>query len=191
MILDKSKLVVLFAVAIATSTDYASASDIVKAWSLYKQGDYIGSISLLDGKSEEELYLRWLNEVKIGGAADATSVYEPNSPQRKYYDYVKKNKEFFVHDEACSCYLDSGKTTQQLEKLYPKSEYLAEIKYAEIKDFDEGVWEDSDGSMHSKDLISSYNNLIQRFPNEPFVPEVKKRIAEIKKRHKQITGEDL
>lgn len=80
---------------------------------------------------------------------------------------------------------------EQIKKLNPKSKYIGIIEFDGIKSFHSAVWEDGDGSSHSKELVSDYESLINRFPDASFVSDARARIEQVKKNHKKITGDNL
>lgn len=166
-------------------------ADLAKAWSLHKEGKYLESIALSSQYSEEGIYLIYLNEEEIGGRADY-SAQLPDSPKAKYYQYVKQNPTLFFYNEAAGgTYETSEVRYEQIKKLNPVSKYVGIIEFDGIKSFHDAVWEDGDGSSHSKELISDYEGLIKRFPKASFVPDARSRIEQVKRSHKRVAGKDL
>lgn len=70
-----------------------------------------------------------------------------------------------------------------------KHPVIAARRYEGIKRFDEAVWEDGDGSMHTKRLVQSYRNFLKTYPDFPFRAEIQLRIEELKKHTLDIKGE--
>jgi hypothetical protein len=188
-----SKLVVVFYVlfmladASIFGVSTVNAADVATARLLYGQGKYLESINIVGEQTEEEVYLKWLNEINIGGLAGPMSD-DPNDENHKYYSYVIAHPEMFYSASSIAAYKPSNYRYDQLKKINPNSVYLGEIEYRWKKDFDDSVWEDGDGTRHSREIINDYENLIGKYPNASFVSETRARIEEIKVLHKDITG---
>jgi len=169
----------------------AKGSDLQKAASLYKAGEYLESIANCSSDSDTSLYQIYLNEKEIGARADYESTL-PESHNAKYIQYVKKNPELFVYNEAAGgIYEPSTVRYDEIKRIVPGSKYLGLIELDRIKSFDTAVWEDGDGSAHSNNIVARYTELIKRYPEAGFVDTVKQRIQAIKAKHKRITGKDL
>jgi outer membrane protein assembly factor BamD (BamD/ComL family) len=176
---------------LASLSATASGADLQKAKSLYKAGNYIESIANCSLDSDAAIYQIYLNEKEIGARADYEATL-PDSPKAKYIQYVKKNPTQFIYNEAAGgTYGPSNARYNEIRKLAPGSKYLGLIEYDNIQSFDASVWEDGDGSAHSKEIVTKYSDLIKRYPDAAFVESAKQRLRDIKVSHKRITGRDL
>jgi outer membrane protein assembly factor BamD (BamD/ComL family) len=169
----------------------AFGADLKQAQKLYDEGRYLESIDLIPQDSAAGIYLLYLNEKAVASRANPDS----NNPREYgflYNLYIKKNPALFETNEALGgSYEPTRYRYDQLLKLDPHSVYAGNIEYEWAVSFDNSVWEDGDGSMHTKELISDYEELIRKYPTAEFVAAVRKRIEELKVLHEMRTGEAI
>lgn len=185
------RIITLLCFWLVVTPGLAKGADLQKAISLFKAGEYLESIANCSSDSDTFLYQIYLSEKEIGARADYEATL-PGSPKAKYSQYVKKNPTLFVYNEAAGgIYEPSTVRYDEIKKIVPSSKYLGLIELDRIRRFDTAVWEDGDGSAHSRNIVARYTELIKRYPEAEFVNTVKQRIQDIKAKHKRITGKDF
>jgi hypothetical protein len=141
---------------------------------------------------DEKFALLYLAEVEISKKARMDFFYNDKVNPRGWYDkepneyekYIFKNIEHF--NSAREGWHHIAPNDFWLRKIKNKEmDVIADYEFKKIKDFDDAVWEDGDGSMHSKELIRKYNDWIRKFPDNEDVSKTKERIIFLEKHSKQ------
>jgi hypothetical protein len=93
----------------------------------------------------------------------------------KYERYVMKNSARF-NSASEGMYAITAKDYWLKKIKNQKHSSIGDYKFSVIHNFDEAVWDDGDGTMHNKKLISDYKEWIEAFPNHEKVNLANKRI---------------
>ena len=104
---------------------------------------------------------------------------DEKSPNRMFYDYVKRHMEYFSYDEAHGNFATSDKRLKEIQRLNPNSPLIAKIKFHIISDLDQMAWEDGDPGSALNILIKRYEQFINTYPNSELVVKATKRVREL------------
>ena len=93
--------------------------------------------------------------------------------------YIMNNSDHFT--SASEGNYKITPTDYWLKRIINKNHSVfGDFEFEKIKDFDEGVWEDGDGSMHTEQLIKNYQDWAIKFPTNNNVPIARDRIEDLK-----------
>jgi hypothetical protein len=152
--------------------------------------DPIEAIPLLESARDcdEKFALLYQADAKIASQAREEFFYAGKVNPRGWYDQEPTSFEKYLmeHTERFNSASEGMYAISAndfwLSRIKDRSHpVIGDYEFRKIQLFDEAVWEDGDGSMHSKKLIEEYKNWINRFPGHKHVPLAEKWIQELEK----------
>ena len=129
--------------------------------------------------AEREVASRSGEEYYYNGVANPRGFYgrDPNP----WEAYVLEHLDHFVSAREGSG-IEVGRF--QVDYIVDRSHFAIGLaEYDALRSFDDGVWEDGDGSMHNDRLIGGYEEWLTRWPEHSQAEWVRNRIAWLKARN--------
>ena len=182
-------LVLILGVALpAISAEFEDEGLLTMAQDLYKEGNYIQSVELLETvtpRTDEVIYWLWKNEKEIGRLA-RPDAGEDVSP---YYVYAQNHPEYLRYNEVFGGeYRPTRKRYEELSASFPRSEYTGTVLF-ELIEYDYAAF--SEGGLNEEGrlaLISSYQRFINRYPQHTQVKKAEEEIKALEKWGQKFEG---
>jgi hypothetical protein len=128
--------------------------------------------------AEREIASRSGEEYYYNGVANPRGFYDTNP--NPWEAYVLEHLEHFVSARE-GAGIEVGRF--HLDRIVNRSHSVIGLaEFDELRRFDDGVWEDGDGSAHSVRIIDGYEDWLTRWPGHGQVEWVTNRIAWLRAR---------